>query len=352
MSTLVIGNRPVGHEQPPLIIAELSANHGQQLERALALVDAAAAAGADAIKLQTYTADSITLDVDSPDFRIGEANSLWAGETLYQLYQRAATPYEWHQPLFERARHHGMLAFSSPFDEAAVDFLEDLAVPCYKIASFELTHLPLIRAVARTGKPIIMSTGMASLAEIEAAVACARGAGNPQIILLKCTSSYPAAVSDSNLRTLPQLAATFGCLAGLSDHTLGVGAAIAATALGAVAIEKHLVLSRSDDVADAAFSLEPHELAQLVQGCRDAHAALGEVRFGGSSGEQANKKYRRSIYIAADLAAGSVLTPANIKVVRPGFGLAPAHYEAVLGRRLRVAVSKGTALSWELLEPL
>ncbi|MFT4994873.1 MAG: pseudaminic acid synthase [Paraglaciecola sp.] len=344
---IVIDDFTLGKGHPPFVIAELSGNHQQSLDLAMGMVEAAAKAGAHAIKLQTYTADSMTLDVASDDFVIQEQDSLWKGEKLHGLYQKAATPYAWHKPLFDKARSLGMSAFSSPFDEDAVDFLDSLHVPCFKIASFELTDLPLIAKAASKGKPLIMSTGMASLAEIEQAVGTAEQAGCRQIILLKCTSTYPALASNTNLNTIPHLSEAFGCQVGLSDHTAGIGASVAAIALGATVIEKHFVLDRSAGGVDAEFSLEPAELALLVTESKRAWQAMGEVRYGGSAAEEKSKQYRRSIYVSQDIAAGEVLNADNLRVVRPAFGLAPKHWDQVRGKVAKCALTKGTALSWE-----
>lgn len=342
---MCLGDWQLGRDAP-FIIAELSGNHSQNLDTALAMVDAAADAGADAIKLQTYTASSMTLDVNQPDFVIQEQDSLWAGESLYKLYEKAATPYDWHPILFQRAKERGILAFSSPFDEHAVHFLADLDVPCFKIASFELTDLPLIRCAAAYKKPMIMSTGMASLAEIEAAVQTARDAGCRDIILLKCTSTYPASASNTNLNTIPHMQQAFQCPVGLSDHTQGIGAAVASVALGAQVIEKHFVLDRTAGGVDAEFSIEPAELRALVRDSKIAWQALGGVVYGGTQAEDKAKQYRRSIYVSKDVAAGEVLSPDNIKIVRPAFGLAPKHWDDVLGKVARKALPKGTALTW------
>lgn len=342
---MCLGDWQLGRDAP-FIIAELSGNHSQNLDTALAMVDAAADAGADAIKLQTYTASSMTLDVNQPDFVIQEQDSLWAGESLYKLYEKAATPYDWHPILFQRAKERGILAFSSPFDEHAVHFLADLDVPCFKIASFELTDLPLIRCAAAYKKPMIMSTGMASLAEIEAAVQTARDAGCRDIILLKCTSTYPASASNTNLNTIPHMQQAFQCPVGLSDHTQGIGAAVASVALGAQVIEKHFVLDRTAGGVDAEFSIEPAELRALVQDTKIAWQALGGVVYGGTQAEDKAKQYRRSIYVSKDVAAGEVLSPENVKIVRPAFGLAPKHWDDILGKVARKALPKGTALTW------
>lgn len=350
MADILIGGRLIGPSQPPFVIAELSGNHQQCLELALAMVDAAAKAGADAIKLQTFTADSMTLDVDNEHFVIQETDSLWSGESLHGLYQKAATPYDWHKPLFDKAKALGMLAFSSPFDEAAVDFLDELDVPCFKIASFELTDIPLIRKAASKGKPLIMSTGMASLSEIELSVKTAQNAGCKDIILLKCTSTYPALPTHTNLATIAHLRDAFGCQVGLSDHTAGTGVSVAAVALGATVIEKHFVLDRNAGGVDAAFSLEPHELASLVTETQRAHQAMGQVCYGGTQAEEKSKLYRRSIYISEDVKAGDVFSKNNIKIVRPAYGLAPKYWDDVCGKVAKFDVKKGTPISWKMVE--
>lgn len=337
----------VGPNSKPFIIAEMSGNHNQSLARALNIVDAAVEAGAHAIKLQTASPDGLTLDVDSPEFQITDKNSLWYGKSLYQLYKEAVTPWEWHEPIFEHCRQRGIIAFSSPFELKAVDFLESLNVPCYKIASFELIDTQLVRRVAQTGKPMIMSTGMATLSEIETAVKTARAEGNDQIILLKCTSTYPARPTNTNLLTIPHLRAAFGTQVGLSDHTMGVGVPCAAVAMGATVIEKHFTLARADGGVDSAFSIEPHELKLLVEETERAWQSVGEVRYGGSDDEQASLKYRRSIYISCDVKAGEHLTAENIRIVRPGFGISPKYYDLLIGRRVNKDLTKGTAMSWE-----
>lgn len=344
---ITVNGREIGLGAPPFIIAEMSGNHNQSLERALQIVDAAVAAGAHAIKLQTASPDGLTLDVDSPDFVINDPDSLWYGKSLYKLYQEAVTPWDWHKPIFDYCRQKGITVFSSPFELGAVDLLEELGAPCYKIASFELVDLQLIRRVAQTGKPVIMSTGMATLTDIESAVNTARQAGNEQIVLLKCTSTYPASPEDSNLLTIPHLRQAFGTQVGLSDHTMGVGAPCAAVALGATVIEKHFTLSRAEGGVDAAFSLEPEELKLLVEETGRAWAAIGEVRYGGSSREQAALKYRRSIYVSKDIGEGEVLSHENIRVVRPGYGLQPKFLDVLIGRRVNKVLKKGTAMSWE-----
>jgi pseudaminic acid synthase len=344
-----IGGHLVGENYPPFIIAEMSGNHNQSLKKALQIMDAVAQTGAHAIKLQTYTADTITLDIKEGDFFIEDEDNLWRGRSLYDLYQEAYTPWEWHEAIFKRCRELGMIAFSTPFDETAVDCLETLDVPCYKIASFENTDLPLIRRVAATGKPMIISTGMASVAEIDETVRVAREAGCEDLILLKCTSSYPASPGESNLLTIPHMRKLFDCPVGLSDHTMGIGAAVASVALGACLIEKHFTLSRADGGVDAAFSMEPEEMRQLVIETERAWQALGRISY--SPGEQESKslKFRRSLYIAKDMVAGEVLTPENLRIVRPGYGLEPKYYDVLLGKKINRAVKKGTPLSWDLI---
>ncbi|MBR9885562.1 MAG: pseudaminic acid synthase [Oceanospirillales bacterium] len=345
-----VGKHVIGLGCRPFVIAELSGNHDQSLSKALAMVDAAASAGAHAIKLQTYTADTMTLDVGHGEFLIQDEDNLWRGSSLHQLYEKAHTPWAWHDAIFKRAKTLGMVAFSTPFDASAVDFLESLDVPCYKIASFENNDLPLIRKVAATGKPIIMSTGMASVGELEEAVRGAREAGCRELVLLKCTSAYPAPVHEANLATLPHMQALFDCPVGLSDHTLGLAVPIAAVTLGACVIEKHFVLDRSEGGVDAEFSLEPAELKQLVEQSAQAFEALGQVCYGGSKSEQPSKKFRRSLYVARDIRAGEVLTSEHIKCIRPGLGLAPKHLDALIGRRARKDLDKGTPLAWSLIE--
>ncbi|MFT5294347.1 MAG: pseudaminic acid synthase [Psychroserpens sp.] len=346
---VVIAGREIGLDQAPFVIAELSGNHNQSLERAIEMIEEAAKTGVDAIKLQTYTADTMTLDCEHDDFQILEGDNLWQGNSLHKLYQKAYTPWEWHKTLFEKAKSLGLIAFSSPFDISAVEFLETLDVPCYKIASFENNDIPLIGRIAQTGKPVIISTGMASLTEISEAIDCLKSNGCQQIILLKCTSAYPALPAQANLKTIAHLRQTFGCEVGISDHTLGIGVSIAGVALGASVIEKHFVLSRDEGGIDAAFSLEPAEFKLLVSESKSAAQSIGQVVYGGDISEQNSKKYRRSIYISQDLKKGQALTDENIKVVRPGFGLPPKHYPQVLGLQVNQNLSKGTALSWDVL---
>lgn len=344
-----IGDRRVGRDAPPLVIAEMSGNHNQSLERALRIVDAAAAAGAHALKLQTYTADTMTLAMNEGEFYISDEKSLWKGTSLHDLYKQAYTPWEWHAPIMKRARDRGMLCFSSPFDETAVDFLSGLNVPAFKIASFENVHLPLIRKAAATGKPLIISTGMATLEEIDDAVAAARAAGCRDLILLKCTSTYPATPDNSNVLTIPDLRERFQCEVGLSDHTMGLGAAVAAVAHGATVIEKHFTLRRADGGVDSAFSLEPEEMKALVVETERAWQSLGEVSYGPGEAERKSLVFRRSIYIAEDLKAGDTLTADNLRCIRPGLGLPPKFYDELLGRRVNQDVKKGTPMAWKFV---
>lgn len=346
---LQIGDHTVGAGERCFVIAELSGNHGGELQRAARLVDAAASAGADAVKLQTYTADTITIDSDAAHFRI-ESGTLWDGRTLHSLYQEAMTPWEWHPELARRAAELGMECFSSPFDDTAVDFLEDQGVPAYKISGFELVDLPLIRRVAMTGKPIILSTGMASLEEIKEAVDAARGAGAEQLALLACSSAYPSPPEAINLRRIPHLAASFDVVAGLSDHTVGISVPVASVPLGAAIIEKHLCLSRAEGGPDVEFSLEPKEFREMVEGVRTAERALGGLEYGNDPAESPSRAFRRSLFVVEDIAAGEELTRENVRSIRPAGGLHTRHFEEVLGRRASHAISRGTPLSWELLD--
>ncbi|HYK74002.1 MAG TPA: pseudaminic acid synthase [Pseudoneobacillus sp.] len=344
-----IGTKKIGKSEKPFIIAEMSGNHNQSLERALKIVDLAAEAGVDAVKLQTYTPDTMTLDIHTGEFFIDIDTNLWKGQSLYNLYKEAYTPWEWHEAIFNRCKEHGMLAFSSPFDETAVDFLETLEVPAYKIASFENVDIPLIKKVAATGKPIIISTGMATVAEIDEAVQAVRSQGNEQIILLKCTSTYPATPENSHIATIPHMKNVFGTEVGLSDHTMGVGTAVAAVTLGAVVIEKHFTISRQEGGVDAAFSLEPNELKLLVEETERASKSLGEIHYGPTESEKPSLQHRRSLYIGVDLKEGDVLTKENVRVIRPGHGLPPKYLDLVIGKRVKKDVSKGTPLDWEIL---
>lgn len=346
---MYIGNRQIGADVAPFIIAEMSGNHNQSLDRALQIVDAAAASGADAVKLQTYTPDTITLNIRTDDFKIADEKSLWKGRNLHDLYRDAHTPWEWHKPIMERARSHGMICFSSPFDETAVDFLEDLDVPAYKIASFENIHIPLLKKVALTRKPIIVSTGMASIAEIDEVVETVRANNGGDLILLKCTSTYPATPKDSNILTIPHMKSLFRCEIGLSDHTMGVGVAVAAIAHGATVIEKHFTLSRAEGGVDSTFSLEPQEMTNLVVEALRAWQSLGDISYGPTAAEEKSLAFRRSIYVAKDIAAGEILTHENLRIVRPAFGLAPKHYDLLIGRKAIRDTKAGTPATWGLI---
>lgn len=348
-SSFSIETRRIGSDDPPFVIAEMSGNHNQSLERALALVEAAAHAGAHALKIQTYTADTMTLDLSEGEFFISDPKSLWKGTSLYKLYQEAYTPWEWHEAIIKRARELGMIPFSTPFDETAVDFLETLNVPCYKIASFENTDLPLIRKVAATGKPMIISTGMATVAELDETVRAARESGCKDLVLLKCTSTYPATAENTNISTIPHLRELFGCEVGLSDHTMGVGVSVASVALGATVIEKHFTSSRADGGVDSAFSMEPAEMAQLVLETERAWQAMGEVRYGPTAAEAKSLMYRRSLYVVRDLEPGDVIRSENIRAIRPGLGLPPKYLNVLLGKQVRRGVRRGTPVSWDML---
>jgi N-acetylneuraminate synthase len=326
----------------------MSGNHNRSLDRALAIVDAAAATGAHALKIQTYTADSMTLDIATGEFAIHDPKSLWNGRTLYDLYKEAATPYEWHQPIFDRCREKGIICFSTPFEAAAVDFLESLGAPAYKIASFENVDLPLIAKAAATGKPLIISTGMATASEIEDAVRAARDAGGRDIVLLKCTSTYPATPANTNITTIPHMRQLFGTEVGLSDHTMGTGVAVAAVALGATVIEKHFTLARADGGVDSTFSLEPAEMAALVVETQRAWESLGKVSYGPTPAEQKSLQFRRSLYVVEDIPAGTKLSAKNVRAIRPGSGLAPKFMSQVLGRAVAHDVKRGTPVSWDL----
>jgi len=348
-SPMMIVDRHIGPGYPPFIIAEMSGNHNQSLNRALEIVDSAAASGAHALKLQTYTAETMTLDISEREFFIEDPKSLWKGRSLYDLYQEAHTPWEWHKPIFNRCREKGMICFSTPFDNTAVDFLEDLDAPCYKIASFENTDLPLIRKVAETGKPMIISTGMATVAELDETVRAAREAGCRDLILLKCTSTYPATPKNTNILTIPHLRELFNCEVGLSDHSMGVGVSIAAVAHGASVIEKHFTVRREDGGVDSTFSLEPDEMRSLVIETERAWQSLGCVAYGPTEKEKESLVFRRSLYIVQDLKEGDVFTPENMRAIRPGLGLPPRYYELLLGRKAAVDLPKGTPLNWDLV---
>jgi N-acetylneuraminate synthase len=327
----------------------MSGNHNQSLARAIEIVEAAARSGAHALKIQTYTPDTMTIDLDEREFHISNPDSPWAGSSLYRLYEEAHTPWEWHKPILDRARELGMVAFSTPFDDTAVDFLETLDVPCYKIASFENTHVPLVRRVAATGKPVIISTGMATVAELDETVRAAREAGCRDLILLKCTSTYPAKPANTNILTIPHLRELFGCEVGLSDHTMGVGVAVASVALGATVIEKHFTLRRQDGGVDSAFSMEPPEMAQLVLETERAWQALGSVTYGPTEAERDSTQFRRSLYVTENLRAGETLSERNVRAVRPGRGLPPKYLEALIGRKVNRDVSRGTPVTWDIL---
>jgi len=342
-----IGGAAVGNKIPPFIVAEMSGNHNQSLERALEIVEAAAKAGVNAVKLQTYTADTMTLDLNEGGFSINNPESPWHGYSLYDLYEKAHTPWEWHKPIFDRCAELGIVCFSAPFDHTALDFLESLDCPAYKIASFENIDLPLIRSAASTGKPLIISTGMASIAELDEAVQTARTAGCEEIILLKCTSSYPSSPENSNLKTVPHLRRMFDIQVGISDHTLGIGVSIASVSLGAVLIEKHFTLSRDDGGVDSTFSLEPAEMKNLVEESRRAWQSMGTVAYGPSDDERGSLQFRRSLYVVEDVGMGEVFTEKNVRAIRPGFGLPPKYLETVLGKRTSKNLEKGTPLSWE-----
>jgi pseudaminic acid synthase len=350
MSTVKIAGKTIGLEDRPYLIAEMSANHNGSLERALKIVRGAAEAGADAVKLQTYTADTMTIDSRGPGFVIDDDRSLWRGRTLYDLYHEAHMPWEWHEAIFDLAEKLGVTAFSTPFDESAIEFLERLSAPAYKIASFENIDLPLIRLAAETGKPVIISTGMASIAEIGEAVETAKAAGCEQLVLMKCTSNYPADPRDANLRSIPYLRKGFHCEVGISDHTPGIGASVAAVALGASVIEKHVTLDRNDGGVDAEFSLSLEELRNLRDESERAWRSLGAVVCGPSDGERRSLQFRRSLYVVEDIKQGELFTRQNTRAIRPGFGMRPKSYETILGRRASRDIARGTPLSWDLIE--
>ena len=348
-NSIKISATEVGAGHPPFVIAEMSGNHNGDLGRALEIVEAVAETGAHALKLQTYTPDTITIDVDNEHFRVSSSHELWGGRKLYDLYAEAHTPWEWHEPIFDLARRRGLIAFSAPFDPTAVAFLERLDVPAYKVASAEIVDLPLIRTMAGTGKPIIISTGMATIAEVHSAVSAVRETGNEQVMVLSCTASYPAPAEDSNLRAIPVLRDLFGTQVGLSDHTVGIGAAIAAVALGATVIEKHVTLNRSEGGVDSAFSLEPDELLQLVRETGTAWAALGEPTVGPRAAESEVLRLRRSLYVVRDVKAGDRVSVENVRSIRPAGGLAPDLFDTVRDRTFRTDVAKGTPLTWDVI---
>jgi pseudaminic acid synthase len=349
MKEIFLQQRGVGGGHPPFIVAEMSGNHNRSLDRAMKIVDEAAKAGAHALKLQTYTPDTMTLDLREGEFFIRDPSSLWKGSSLYDLYRDAHTPWEWHRPLFDRCRELGLIFFSTPFDDTAVDFLESLDVPCYKIASFENTDIPLIRKVASTGKPIILSTGMATVAELDESVRAARDAGCGGIILLKCTSAYPSSPESSNLLTIPHMRELFDVQVGLSDHTLGIGVALASVSLGASMIEKHFTLSRIHGGVDSAFSLEPEELRSLVAESEHAWKALGAISYGPTEKERASRKFRRSLYVVEDMKSGDFFTEKKVRAIRPGCGLPPKYYKIIMGKKASKDIRRGTPLGWDLI---
>lgn len=349
MQDIRINKVVIGTEHEPFVIAEISGNHNQSLEKALKIIDAAADSGAHAVKLQTYTADTLTINVDHGEFFISDSKSLWKGRSLYDLYEEAYTPWEWHKALFDRAKERGMLCFSTPFDETAVDFLESLDMPVYKIASFENNHIPLLKKIAATGKPVIMSTGISTLADIALAVQTLRSNGCKDIVLLKCTSTYPATPENTNIRTIPHMAQMFNCHVGLSDHTMGVGVAIGAVAMGARVIEKHFTIDRSEGGVDSTFSMEPAEFRTLVDETKKAFQSLGEVTYGILPEELKSLTFKRSLYIVEDMSEGEILTEKNLRIIRPGLGLAPKYLEQMLGKKINCNVKKGTALTFDLI---
>lgn len=339
----------IGEGHKPFVIAEMSGNHNQSLDRALAIVDAAAEAGAHAVKLQTYTPDTMTINQEGGLFTIDDADSLWSGRNLYDLYKEAHTPWEWHKPIFEHAKKKGLIIFSTPFDESAVDFLEELGVSAYKVASFENTDWPLLKKVAATGKPVIMSTGLATISDLDGAVKTLRESGCKDLVLLKCTSTYPATPENTHLNTIPHLRDMFKCHVGLSDHTMGIGAAVAAVALGARVVEKHFTLRRADGGVDSTFSIEPEELASLVVETERAHLAMGQVYYGVQKAETKSLRFKRSLYAVKDIAQGDAFTEDNVRVIRPGDGLKPMYYETILGKKASTHIKAGTALTWDIV---
>ncbi len=349
MKDIQIENITIGTGHKPFVIAEMSGNHNQSIDRAMAIIDAAAEAGAHAVKLQTYTPDTMTINTSGGLFEINDPDSLWKGRNLYDLYKEAHTPWEWHKPLFDHARKKGLLIFSTPFDESAVDFLEELGVGAYKVASFENTDWPLLKKIAATGKPVIMSTGLATLADIDEAVRTIREAGCKDLVLLKCTSTYPATPENTHLATIPHMREMFKCHVGLSDHTMGIGAAIAAVALGAPVVEKHFTLRRADGGVDSTFSIEPDELKNLVIESERAFLAMGQVFYGVQEAEKKSLRFKRSLYVVKDVKAGDTFTTDNLRVIRPGDGMQPKYYETILGKKASQDIKAGTPLTWEVL---
>lgn len=349
MKDIQIENITIGVGHKPFVIAEMSGNHNQSIDRAMAIIDAAAEAGAHAVKLQTYTPDTMTINTSGGLFEINDPDSLWKGRNLYDLYKEAHTPWEWHKPLFDHARKKGLLIFSTPFDESAVDFLEELGVGAYKVASFENTDWPLLKKIAATGKPVIMSTGLATLADIDEAVRTIREAGCKDLVLLKCTSTYPATPENTHLATIPHMREMFKCHVGLSDHTMGIGAAIAAVALGAPVVEKHFTLRRADGGVDSTFSIEPDELKNLVIESERAFLAMGQVFYGVQEAEKKSLRFKRSLYVVKDVKAGDTFTTENLRVIRPGDGMQPKYYETILGKKASQDIKAGTPLTWEVL---
>jgi pseudaminic acid synthase len=348
---MILAGKKVGIGHKPFVIAEMSGNHNQSLEKALKIVEVAAACGVDALKIQTYTADTMTLDISENEFFIADKNSLWEGNSLYKLYEKAHTPWDWHKPIFDKCKELGVIAFSTPFDPTSVDFLESLNVPFYKIASFENTDLPLLKKVAQTGKPVIISTGMANIAEIFDAVKTLNDNGCKDVILLKCTSEYPALPKDANIATIPHMRELFpNCEIGLSDHTMGIGVSIASVALGATVIEKHFTLNREEGGVDSAFSMEPEEMKLLVRESEIASQAIGKVYYGISEKEKSSLRFRRTLYITKDIKAGEVLSSDNMRAIRPGLGLSPKYLDVLFGKKVRKDLKKGTPLNWELIE--
>ncbi|QTA87900.1 pseudaminic acid synthase [Desulfonema magnum] len=349
MKAIKISDRIIGKNRPPFIVAEMSGNHNHSLDRALKIVEAAAKAGCHGLKIQTYTADTMTLDCDRDEFWVNDDDSLWKGYSLHKLYQQAYTPWEWHEPIFNRCKELGIIGFSTPFDESAVDFLESLEPPMYKIASFENIDLPLIEKAAATGKPMIISTGMATAAELDETVRTARKAGCDDLVLLRCTSSYPSTPEESNLLTIPHLESLFDVFVGLSDHTLGIGVALASIALGATVIEKHFTLNRADGGVDSAFSMEPHEMEMLVCESMKAYQSLGKIHYGPTEKEKDSLQYRRSLFAVADIKKGEKFTRENIRRIRPGHGLVPKYYTTIIGKTASQDIKRGTPLRWELM---